>query len=208
MITGVVLPPRGSRRRHVRIGRAQRSQPGEPLGVPVLGQDVDQAPPARRRRGQPPQRRPDEIGADRHEQRPVERVVVPPVGVAVLAQPPDRDLPPAPPAGVGTAEQPSVLPGLARLGAQPVQQQPDASLVDAPVAATRALRRERRAGQPRPDRVSLLPRDRPTLPRRAREGSSMTRGRLGRLGCVDDGDDYRAHDGLGPPNRTASVSGR
>jgi hypothetical protein len=194
------------RRGHIGIGRTQRAQLGESLRVAVLSQDVDQRPTAERGGGQPAHRGPDEIGAEGDEKRPEERVVVPPGMVSVLAQPGNRDLPPKPSGGVGAADQPPVLPGWARLGFQPVKQQSEPSLVGARVAAAaRGSRGEWGAGQPRPDRYTLLAGGRPVRPSRARE--RPCRGHRRRRDCrgfvADDG----AHE-ASTPNRTSRDSGR
>ena len=67
-------------------------------------------------RGKPMQRGPDDIGADRGEQRPDEPVMHPFLGMTVSVKPVQWDTAPAPAIGVRAAGQPPVLPGIARLG--------------------------------------------------------------------------------------------
>jgi hypothetical protein len=71
---------------------------------------------------QPIQRRTDKVGADRHPQRSGQFTRQPLGASAVVVQPAHRRLPPASADRFGSAGQPALLPGLARLVRQPVQQ--------------------------------------------------------------------------------------
>jgi hypothetical protein len=193
--------------RHAGVGGAQRPQPSEALGVPQ-GEVTHQRASAERGGDQPTQRGPDHVGADRHQHRPGHGVEAMLGGVAVLAQPGGQHLPPGAAGGVGTAGQPAVLPGWARLVFQPVQQHPKPE--PAPALAGPVGQHERRPRQACPGLLSALPGRRPRHPLGPRRPHGPRRRWRPRPAL----DGVWALNGQGggheptAPNSTASVSGR
>ena len=108
--------------RYARVGVAQLAKTREPFRVADAGQVAGQRALSGRACHQAAQRGTDNIAADRHDQRPGQLSAQPAHVPAALALPGDRHLPPVAARGVGAAGHPALLPGLARLTGQPVQQ--------------------------------------------------------------------------------------
>jgi hypothetical protein len=95
------------------------TQPGEPGRVAAGFQGAGQPPRADASRGQPAQRRPDDVGGscqdqpDRQQVQPLEHVH------AVVIQPPGAVQFPVRPGGLSAAGQPALLPGAAGLAGKP-----------------------------------------------------------------------------------------
>ena len=107
---------------HARIGVAQLAKTREPLRVAGAGQVAGQGALAGRSCHQTAQRGADKIAADRYDQRSRQLGAQPSRLPPARLLPGDRHPPPGTPGSVGAAGHPALLPGLARLIGQPVQQ--------------------------------------------------------------------------------------
>ena len=107
---------------HAGIGVAQLAKTREPLRVADAGQVTDQGALAGRACHQAAQGGADKIAADHHDQRSGQLGAQPAHFPAVFVLPGDRHLAPGAAHGVGAAGHPALLPRLARLIGQPVQQ--------------------------------------------------------------------------------------
>jgi hypothetical protein len=130
-----------------RILLAQATQPLEPAAVAAVDHVADQ--PAFLPAGQQPfQRGPHHVRADEHQQR-AGHPIQPALGVlAMAAQPLLRPPRPALTGGVGAAGQPALLPRIAWLVGEPVQQQRQSPATRLPHPMRRRQRRRRRRDDP------------------------------------------------------------
>lgn len=192
---------------HVRVGVAECLEAGEALGVAGAGQAPGQRSLARPAGDQAGERGTDDVTAGRHDQGSGQLSPQPPRFPSVLALPGDRLLPPVPSRSVGAAGHPPLLPGLARLIRQPVQEPLQGP--PAPFLAGFVVQHEYPAGEPLEGLIAALPGGRPVRRRRPRR--ERCPGRLA-AGLRRPGRDPRERDGPGhdvrPPNSTSIVSGR
>lgn len=159
--------------RHVGVGRAQPVKTREPLRVANASQVAHQGTLAGRAGHQATQRGTDKIATDRHDQRCGQLGPQPSRLPATLLLPGDRHLPPGAAGGVSAGGQPTLLPALARLVSQPVQQPSEPA--NASVLAVGVAQDEHPAGEPLPHRTAFLAGGRPVGDHRARGKSGARR---------------------------------